>query len=379
MKIALAHKRLDLRGGTERDFFRTAEGLRDLGHEVHLFCGEFDIPAPPGTLAHKVPVLPLGRTARLLSFAIRAPLAIRPYRCDVVVGFGRMIRQDVVRSEGGSHLVFLEKMKRGEGTVRRLWHEVSVYHRSVLAVERRQFGAGNYKKILAISAEVQRELTTTYGVPAEKIAVIHSGVDHERFHPRNRERARARVRKEWGIPAAAPLALFVGNGFQRKGLDRILRSWESEALAGVYLLVVGDDAGRSRYVSWAKQAAPERIVFAGRQATVEDYYAAADLLVLPAFQEAFGNVILEALASGLPVVTSRTVGAAEVLTGGLEEGILADADDAQELARKILRMLEGARSSNLPRAARETAERHSWKRYFQELEAHLRSIAEPVA
>lgn len=379
MKIALAHKRLDLRGGTERDFFRTAEGLRDLGHEVHLFCGEFEIPAPQGTFTHKVPVLPLGRTARLLSFAILGPKKIHAHNCDLVIGFGRMIRQDVVRSEGGSHLVFLQKMKRGEGRWRRFWHEVSVYHRSVLAVERRQFRAGNYKKILAISEEVKRELTTTYGVPREKIAVIHSGVDHERFHPRNRESARARVRKEWGIPAAAPLALFVGNGFQRKGLDRILRAWESESLSAVYLLVVGDDAGRNRYVSWAKQAAPERIVFAGRQAAVEDYYAAADLLVLPAFQEAFGNVILEALASGVPVVTSRTVGAAEVLTGGLEEGILADADDAQELARKIFRMLEGARSSNLPRAARETAERHSWKRYFQELEAHLRSIAEPVA
>jgi UDP-glucose:(heptosyl)LPS alpha-1,3-glucosyltransferase len=378
VKIALAHKRLDLRGGTERDFLRTAEGLRDLGHEVHLFCGEFDIPAPPGTFAHKVPVLPLGRTARLLSFAIRAPKMIRSHRCDVVVGFGRMIRQDVVRSEGGSHLVFLQKMKRGEGRLRRVWHEVSVYHRSVLAVERRQFRSGNYKKILAISNEVKRELTTTYAVPPEKIAVIHSGVDHERFHPGNRDSARARIRKQWAIPGSAPLALFIGNGFQRKGLDRILRAWESEILAGVYLLVVGGDAGRNRYVSWAEKASPKRIVFAGRQEAVEDYYAAADLLALPAFQEAFGNVILEALASGIPVVTSRMVGAAEVLTGGLEEGILSDADDPQELARKILRLLDGTRSSRLSRTARETAERHSWQRYFQEFEGHLRSVAEPV-
>jgi UDP-glucose:(heptosyl)LPS alpha-1,3-glucosyltransferase len=378
VRIALAHKRLDLSGGTERDFFRTAEGLRDLGHEVHLFCGEFGIPAPRGTFAHRVPVLPLGRTARLLSFAVRGPLAIRSYRCDVVVGFGRMIRQDVVRSEGGSHLVFLEKIKRGEGKMRRLWHEVSVYHRAVLAVERRQFGAGNYKTILAISEEVKRELMATYGVPEEKIAVIHSGVDHERFHPGNRAGARERVRKKWGIPAAASVALFVGNGFQRKGLDRILRAWESETLSDVRLLVVGDDAGRNRYVSWAQRAAPGKIVFAGRQDAVEDFYAAADLLLLPAFQEAFGNVVLEALASGIPVVTSRTVGAAEVLTGDLKEGILSDADDRHELARRILRMLEGARSSNLQRAARETAERHSWKRYFRELDAHLRSIAEPA-
>ncbi len=379
MKIALAHKRLDLRGGTERDFYRTAEGLRDLGHEVHLFCAEFKIPAPEGTFAHKVPVVALGRTARLWSFAIMAPKVILPHRCDVVIGFGRMIRQDVVRSGGGSHRVFIEKMKRGEGRWRRLWHRLSLYHRSVLAIERRQFRAGNYKKIFAISEEVKRELTTTYAVPQEKIAVIHSGVDHERFRPDRRGHGRDRIRREWGIPAAVPVALFVGNGFQRKGIDRLLRAWESPDLAEIYLLIVGEDAGRSRYIAWAKRAAPGRIVFAGRQTAVEDYYAAADLLVLPALQEAFGNVVLEALASGLPVVTSRTVGAAEVLTGDLEQGIVADPDDKRQLAQRILKMLDQDRWSDWSRAARETAERHSWERYFQLLQRHLVAIDESVA
>jgi UDP-glucose:(heptosyl)LPS alpha-1,3-glucosyltransferase len=351
-----------------------AEGLRDLGHEVHLFCAEFKIPAPAGTFAHKVPVLALGRTARLLSFAVLAPRTILPYECDVVIGFGRMIRQDVIRCEGGSHRIFLEKMKRGEGRWRRLWHRLSVYHRSVLALERRQFHAGNYKKILAISEEVKRELTTAYAVPPERVAVLHSGVDHERFHPACRARACVRVRKERGIPAESPVALFVGSGFQRKGLDRLLRAWESPALAGVYLLIVGDDAGRSRYISWAKRAAQERIIFAGRQAAVEDYYGAADLLVLPALQEAFGNVILEALASGLPVVTSPAVGAAEVLTGDLRQGIVSDPDDPQELAEKIRRMLDRSQWPVLSRAARETAERHSWKRYFQELQSQLLAV-----
>src|SRR5712692_1405146 len=122
MRIALAHKRLDLKGGTERDFCRTAEGLRDLGHEVHLFCAEFAMPAPEGTRAHKVPYLALGRTARLLSFAFLGPRVIRPHQCDVVVSFGRMARQDILRSGGGSHRVFLQKMMRGEGALRRFWH-----------------------------------------------------------------------------------------------------------------------------------------------------------------------------------------------------------------------------------------------------------------
>jgi UDP-glucose:(heptosyl)LPS alpha-1,3-glucosyltransferase len=204
-------------------------------------------------------------------------------------------------------------------------------------------------------------------------------VDHERFHPGKRHDARERIRKEWKIPAAAPVVLFVGNGFQREGVDRLLKVWGTPDLAGVYLLIVGEDAGRSRYASWAKRVAQERIVFVGRQAAVEVYYAAADLLALPAFQEAFGNVILEALASGVPIVTTCTVGATEVLTGDLEKGIVADPDDARELTQSILQMLDGSRWPGLSQDSRETAERHSWKRYFQELQAHRLAVAESDA
>lgn len=375
MKIALAHKRLDLAGGTERDFYRTAEGLRDLGHEVHLFCSEFGVPPPEGTLAHRVPILALGRTARLLSFAFFGPKVILRFRCDVVISFGRMIRQDILRSGGGSHRVFLQKMQQGEGILRRLWHRYSVYHRSVLAIERMQFHSGSYKKILAVSREVKREIVSAYDVPEEKIAVIYNGVDAELFHPRNRARARQKIKRQWGIPLEAPVVLFVGSGFQRKGLDWLLNSWASPRLAGIYLLVVGEDAQRSRYSSWAEKQAKERIVFAGRQDEVENYYGAADLLVLPALQEAFGNVVLESLASGLPVVVSRAVGAAELLTGELKEGILTCPEDPSEIEIKILGMLDHGRWPFVSEKARSLGEKYSWKNHFSELERCLVEVA----
>lgn len=376
MKIALAHKRLDLAGGTERDFYLTAKGLRDRGHEVHLFCGEFAVPPPQGTHAHRVPVLPLGRTARLWSFACLAPRAIRPHRCDVVVSFGRTIHQDILRSGGGLHRVFLKKMEQGEGIGRRLWHRFSIYHRSVLAVEQMQYRPGHYKKILAVSQEVKREIIVTYRVPEEKIAVIYNGVDQERFHPRNREKARGRIKAEWGIPADAPVVLFVGSGFQRKGLDRLLRMWASPRLRHVYLLVVGEDAQRHRYASWAEREGWGKIIFTGRQEAVEDFYGAADLLALPAFQEAFGNVVLEALASGLPVLVSRAVGAAEVLTGELAQGILASADDPSEVESKVVQILDHGCWQVMSEQARNLGERYSWKNHFRELEGYLREVAE---
>jgi len=73
------------------DLLLTAEGLRGLGHEVHLFCGEYGVLPPAGVIAHRVPLVPLGRTARLWSFAFVAPRLLRRARCDVVVNFGRLL------------------------------------------------------------------------------------------------------------------------------------------------------------------------------------------------------------------------------------------------------------------------------------------------
>jgi len=378
MKVALAHKKLDLAGGTERDFYRTTEGLRDLGHDVHLFCAEFGVSPPEGVQAHRVPLLPVGRTARVLSFAFLAPKIIQSYRCDVVVGFGRMVQQDILRSGGGSHRVFLQKMAEGEGALRRVWHKVSLYHRSVLAIERLQYRPQGYKKILAVSSEVRREIIDTYHVPADKIVVIYNGVDQERFHPRNRDGARGSIRKQWGIPPEAPLVLFVGSGFKRKGLDRLLRVWGSPRLAGFYLLVAGEDGQRGRYRSWAEREAQGRVVFAGRQDAIEGFYGTADLLALPARQEAFGNVVLEALASGLPVLVTGAVGAAEILEGELRDGILAWPDERSEMEAKILWMLEPGRREFLSGLARRLGERYSWKNHFRDFESCLLEVAEQV-
>ena len=141
MKIALAHRQLELKGGTERVLYRTAEGLRDRGHEVHLFCGAFRIPPPPGVAAHRVPCLHWPRTLRLLSFAFWAPKVMARFQCDVVMSFTRMVKQDIFRSGGGPHRAFIDKMMRSSGILRRLWYRLSPYHRCVLAIERRQLSS----------------------------------------------------------------------------------------------------------------------------------------------------------------------------------------------------------------------------------------------
>jgi UDP-glucose:(heptosyl)LPS alpha-1,3-glucosyltransferase len=371
VKIALVHKRLDLHGGTERDLFRTAEGLRDLGHEVHLFCGEYEVAPPKNVVAHRVPILPFGRTLRLWTFAWFGRRVVEQAGCDVVIGFGRLPRQHILRSGGGTHRGFLKRMEQAGGLGRCIWQNVSLYHQSLLAIEKRQYDGVNSRKILAVSERAKWDIIAQYSVPAEKVAVLYNGVDLNRFHPRKRGENRDQIRNRWKIPCDSPLVLFVGSGFRRKGLDQLLSIWKSPRLDRVFLLVVGADARLDRYQARADVVAPGRIVFAGRQNDVENYYAAADVVALPSLQEAFGNVVLEALAAGLPVLVSRDVGAAEIIRGTLAQGIVDLNNEAEKIETKLLWLLEKSKDPCCMRQARSLAEEYSWESHFRRLEALL--------
>jgi UDP-glucose:(heptosyl)LPS alpha-1,3-glucosyltransferase len=371
VKVALVHKRLDLKGGTERDLFQTAEGLRDLGHQVHLFCSEYGVPPPRDVIAHRVPVIPLGRTARLWSFAWLGQAAIKKVDCDVVIGFGRLLRQDALRCGGGTHRGFLRRLGVEGGWRRRLWQKASPYHRSLLALEKRQYDPTSARIIIAVSEQVKRDIVANYSVPAEKIVVLYNGVDRDRFHPSRRAAVRDKIRSQWKIPSDASVVMFAGSGFRRKGLDRLISIWNASRLEKVFLLVVGADARLRQYQSHAESVAPGRIVFTGRQDDIENYYAAADGLALPSLQEAFGNVVIEALASGLPVLVSRDSGACEVLQGSLAEGILDRDMDTDALERKVLWLLKKSSDPSCAREARKIAEEHGWDNHFRKLEALL--------
>ena len=369
MKIALAHKRLDLRGGTERVFLQTALGLRDRGHEVHLFCLKFAIPVPAGVYSHRVPGFSWPRTARLMTFGFFAPKSIARVGCDVTMSFDRILRQDLFRSGGGPHKTFLAKMQAHSSSVKSLWYQVSPYHRLALAIEKRQLSPAGSWKIIAVCQQTRREMIEAYGLAESRIEVIHNGVDHQRFHPARRAECVKRIRAEFGIPADGRIVLFVGTGFRRKGLDRLLRLWQHDAPGHCYLLVVGKDGQLASYrKAWRGN---RQVIFAGPRSNVEEFYAGADLLALPSVQEAFGNVVLEGLASGLPVLTVAGVGALDKAGEALREGILNNPDDIGELRAKIMRLSNPLRWPSLSRQARAVAEKYSWERYLDRVEAML--------
>jgi UDP-glucose:(heptosyl)LPS alpha-1,3-glucosyltransferase len=367
MQIAFMHRSLT-GGGTEADLRRMASGLAARGHALHVFVAATERP-PDGVTAHRVPVLRAGRIARLLSFALVAPRLVARTRWDVVVGFGRTPRQDVIRVGGGTHRSYLAAMaaagrRRGQGP----------YQRALLRLERRMFQPDGHRRVLAVSRRVADEVVRDYDVPRDRVRVIYNGVDLERFHPQRRETDGVRLRNELGL-GRRPVCVAIGTGFARKGFDLLFECWRAAPPANAALVVVGDDQRLAHYRRLA--AAPPlagHVYVLGPRADVERLLAVADVLCLPSHQEAFGNVVLEAAAAGVPVVTSAAVGAAELLEGPLTELVVADPAHGSALRDALTRAVSDGWSTRSA-AARCMAERHPWERHLNDLEAFLEEVA----
>jgi len=365
MRIALMHRSL-AGGGTEADLRRTATGLAARGHELHVFTARPNA-ALPGVAVHRVPILRAGRVARLVSFAVAAPRAVARGRFDVVVGFGRTLRQDVLRVGGGTHRSYLAAME--SAGLRPRWR--GPYHRTVLWLERRAYAAS--RRVLTVSRGAGAEIARDYGVRPERIAVVYNGVDLERFRPEHRATLGPAARLALGVPADARVCVGIGTGFRRKGFDLLLRLWREAAPAKVVLVLVGGD---ERLARWRREAGAldGRAVVTGPRADVEAILAAADAACVPSRQEAFGNVVLEACAAGVPVVTSRRVGAAELLGAPLDALVVEDATDLAALGAALARAL-GPEAPALRAAARACAETHPWDEHLDRIEALLGEVA----
>jgi UDP-glucose:(heptosyl)LPS alpha-1,3-glucosyltransferase len=352
MRIALVHKRYDRLGGAEWDCYELSHQLAGRGHDVRLVVGECRVPAAPGMQVHRVPVVRVGKLAKLASFALLAPRVWRSIGADVVIGFGRTVGQDLFRASGGVHKRYLQRVAAERGVLQDVRQRLSPYHQLMLAIERRQYAPDGRTMVLAVSELSRQEILDTYpAMPPVRVAVLHYGVDVERFHPARRASDGAAIRTELGLPAAQPMVLLVGTGFRRKGVDTLLEIWRREPPAGAALVVVGNDqylANRMR----AARMLPGPVLFTGPRRDVERFYAAADLFALPSLHEGCPVAILEALASGVPVVTSRATGAPELLPGPLGELLVDDPRDIDAVAARLRLGLDPARRPTLVAAAR---------------------------
>jgi UDP-glucose:(heptosyl)LPS alpha-1,3-glucosyltransferase len=371
MKVALVHKRFAPVGGTEGYVFDLARRLAEGGHEVHAICAQAVAPPHPRIRVRRVPVLPLGRTLRMLSYARGADRLVREESFDLVHGFGKTFRHDLYRLGGGCHATYLEwAHAAGKPRGWRALARNAPHQRAILAVERATFSPGNYLCLVTNSRFVRDDLVRRYAVDPERVRVLYSGVDLERFHPRARETQGRATRHSLGVSPDDLLLVFVGSGFVRKGLAPLLRAHALLASRGLRatLAIVGKDRRSRAYGSLAARLGIEGAVrFLGAIPDPERILVAGDLFVLPTLYDPFANATLEALACGLPAVTTDRNGAAEILEAGRDGAVVPAPPQPEALVEAICGLVH---DGGLPRrrsAARETAERYPREAHHREL------------
>ncbi len=360
MRIALVHIRHAYSGGVERYLNEFSRYLANRGHDVHIVCRRHDAAPHPDVRFERVHGFALGKTWRIWTFARDVERHVRAANYDAVYSLGRTWSHDILRLGGGLHQTYLELAHDAKlSPFERLTGGGFTRHRLVLAIERRAFAPGAYHTIVANSHMVRRDVEARFAVPRERIEVIHNGVDVERFHPRRRAEDGAALRRELGLGDEL-VVLFLGTGFGRKGLDLALDAFAPLARerADARMLVVGHDSGAARFVARANRLGlGDAVRFLGPRRDPEACYAAADLYLLPTRYDPFANSTVEALASGLPVVTSATNGGAEILDERV--GSVLDVADVEGWVDALRRWSEPETLAAGRIAARALAEQHA--------------------
>lgn len=338
MKIALVRKYYTDFGGAERYTAALAEHLLDAGHEVHVFANEWGGKEKGSVkeriVFHRVPMLKGLSALEVLSFVLNSRRMLEKEYFDIIHSFERTLKQDIYRAGDGCHREWLQQRVKVDPPYKYFVNKINPLHLLLLWIEGQIFKNGKYKMIIANSRRGKEEIVQHYGVPPEKIRVVYNAVDADRFKRHDEREIRQQIRKSLGMSLDDKALIYVGSGFKRKGVAAAIESL-LKLQPHVHLVIIGKDR-ISPYQALAKKNGVEcRVHFVGPVIDVERYYWAGDLFVFPTVYEPFSNVCLEAMASGLPVVTSRINGASEVIREGENGYIIENPTDPSEIADKI--------------------------------------------
>ena len=260
---------------------------------------------------------------------------------------------DIYHAVDGVHAEWLRQRRRISGSIRSFGVALNPRHRYVLAAERAMFTSPRFKAAICISVMVKNDILRHFNIDPARLHVIYSGVDTIKFSPALRTEFRDAARSKLAIPRDAPVVLFVGSGFERKGLATFLRALAASNKH--YGIVVGKDKNNARFLAMTqKLGLQNRVSFTGGVSDTRPYYAASDVFVLPTLYEPFGLVCLEAMACGVPVITSTSAGAAELIQAGVN-GYVCDALDVTAIHQAIEQVTAVANQSAMNMAARNTA------------------------
>jgi glycosyltransferase involved in cell wall biosynthesis len=382
LRLAVVSPFVDRCHGTERALAEALERLAGKEHcEIHLYAQRVEglalaQPGVPGSqdagsiFWHKVPSI---RGPHLIQFL--AWLFLNS-ACRAWDRWRHELRFDLVLSPGINcldadvvivHVLFhrLQELAREEpeGPAKRGF--LGAFHRrayyALLAALERRIYADPKVSLAAVSQRTATLLNDYFhrqGVP-----VIPNGVDTAEFSPSARLLLRSAARKLRDFQESDFVLLLIGNDWRAKGLDTVLSAVTALRELPILVIAAGDDSPDS-FLEMAKSlGVSERCRFEPSRQDVLDFYAAADLYVSPSFEDSFGMPVAEAMACGLPAITSIFAGVSSVLHDGVDSLILRDPHDAKTLATMIRALYEQAEwRSRMSEAAAKTSLEWTWDR-----------------
>lgn len=369
MRIGLVVEQFDpLRGGLEQWSFQFAAQLLERGHEVHVVARCF------GEQVSTMPIVHHRITGvqSQVAFAEAAERKLRSLPLDIIHDTGAGWYCDVFQPHGGSRralsehsLLLLPGWMRPFKRTLRKW---SLRYRRFDALMDKQY-VNDGRIMLALSQQTLADFQKIHGVPPEQIRLGYNGVDQTRFSPSHRAEYRESVRSWLGIDDDTVLLLIVAHNFVLKGVPTLLRVMGRLAARGrpVHLAVVGGKRVRRYERAAARLGAADAITFTGTVHDTVPFYAAADVYVHPTFHDTCSLVVLEALASGLPVITSRLNGAAELISEGVEGYVVPDPANVDDLLARLEQLLDPAVRLQMGCAARRLALEHTLDRNVNEV------------
>ena len=375
MNIAFCYESvLPSRGGCETYIASLARRLAVDGHELHLYARRWDASALPVAMHfHQIALPACPRFLRPWFFgaACRRELARADHQ--VSVGFDKMTGLDVLYPQGGlyaataAHNLLKYRSPLFRQTLRIL-KSFDPAHQSFMALERRQYVASRRPLVIAISEMVRTHFQRYFGIDARDLRLVRLATDPDKFEARDRPKRRLEWREKWGAGPGDTVALFAAMNYRLKGLEPLLHAVQRMWRDRPFLLLV---AGSPKTAEWERLArklgVADRVRFVGYCSDMRNAYFAADFFVHPTFYDPCSNVVLEAMACGLPVVTSRYNGACELLHPPQEGYVIDDPHDHERLAACMTQLLDPARRLACAQAARRTAAQWTFEHHYRQM------------
>lgn len=351
MRLAIIRQRYTPQGGAERFVEGALEALLERNVAITLYTREWPQTKLQLIEPHICDPGYVGPLWRDWGFARAVSREIGKARVNLVQSHERVLCCDVYRPEDGLHSSWLEERLKDAPALLRMRVAADPWHRYTLSMERRLFRSPWLRAVLCNSRMVRDDIKARFGLADERLPVIYNAVDSEMFSPALRDQ-RERIRTKYRIPDDAVVFLLVGSGFTRKGVPATLEAL-ARLPAAAHLVVIGDD----RRLEVTKTVARtleirSRVTFLPATTELTPFYGAADAFVLPALYDSFPDAAMEAMASGLPVVTSTRSGAAELVTDH-DAGFVCEARDVTALAGHLTALLDPTVRTRLGENARQ--------------------------